>query len=141
MQVIDGLAVVVLTCCLLLVALVARRYWIARGGCVHVCMPRPQTGSGRHWVLGLGRYDAERLLWFRVFSLAPRPRVSIPRRGLRVESRRAPHPHESLVLQPGVVVLGCVSDAGPVELALDESALTGFLAWLESAPPGVPARR
>jgi Protein of unknown function (DUF2550) len=25
--------------------------------------------------------------------------------------------------------------AGPIELAMSESALTGFLAWLESSPP------
>jgi hypothetical protein len=31
---------------------------------------------------------------------------------------------------------GSASARGTVELALDEAALTGFLAWLESVPPG-----
>jgi hypothetical protein len=50
-------------------------------------------------------------------------------------------------LGTGVVVLECRASrdpaghgrprtgAGPVELAMSEAALTGFLAWLEAAPP------
>lgn len=138
MQVLDAVAVVTLACSVLLIALVIRRYLLARWGSVYVCL---RCGEGRRWALGVGRYDAERLLWYRVFSFATRPRVAIPRRGLHVESRRLPNPHESVALHPGVIVLDCASDAGHVELALEESALTGFLAWLESAPPGVPVTR
>ena len=32
--------------------------------------------------------------------------------------------------------LALLAGSGPVDLALAESALTGLLAWLESAPPG-----
>jgi hypothetical protein len=32
---------------------------------------------------------------------------------------------------------GTVGD-GTVELAMSDAALTGFLAWLEAAPPGSP---
>jgi hypothetical protein len=40
-----------------------------------------------------------------------------------------------------MVVVECSTgaDAGQVELAMSEGALTGFLAWLEAAPRG-PAR-
>jgi hypothetical protein len=34
------------------------------------------------------------------------------------------------------VVVSCQTPAGPVELAMSPSALTGFSAWLEAAPPG-----
>ena len=29
-----------------------------------------------------------------------------------------------------------IGEAGSVELAMSEAALTGFLSWLEAAPPG-----
>jgi hypothetical protein len=37
-----------------------------------------------------------------------------------------------------MVVVSCTAGETPenVELAMAEGALTGFLAWLESAPPG-----
>ena len=35
-----------------------------------------------------------------------------------------------------VVVLTCVTAEGPRELAMDPSTETGFLSWMESAPPG-----
>ena len=41
-------------------------------------------------------------------------------------------------LGPGMVVVGCHAgeSADTIELAMGEAALTGFLAWLEAAPPG-----
>jgi hypothetical protein len=33
-------------------------------------------------------------------------------------------------------VLGCLHRGTRLELAMSEDALTGFLAWLEAAPPG-----
>jgi uncharacterized protein DUF2550 len=33
-------------------------------------------------------------------------------------------------------VVSCRTPAGPLEVAMSPAALTGFLAWLESAPPG-----
>jgi hypothetical protein len=45
-------------------------------------------------------------------------------------------------LSPAPLVTGQRrAPAGPVELAMAEAALTGFLAWLESAPPGRMAGR
>ena len=34
------------------------------------------------------------------------------------------------------MVLRCLHNGAPLELAMSEDALTGFLAWLEAAPPG-----
>ncbi len=141
MHVVVAAAVAVVVCCLPPLSLLARRSWLARGGSVSVSLRCPRHRDGRRWVVGLGRYDAERLLWFRLLSLAPRARVTLPRRGISVRARRAPTGPERGALRPDVVVLDCSSDNGPLEIALPESALPGFLAWLESAPPGVPARR
>ena len=40
------------------------------------------------------------------------------------------------VLLAGSVIVECVDPQGPLELAMPEGTLTGFLSWLESAPPG-----
>ncbi|MDX6267243.1 MAG: hypothetical protein QOD70_1983, partial [Frankiales bacterium] len=51
-------------------------------------------------------------------------------------TRRQPKGPEALALLKGVEVIELASSAGPVEIALDSSALTGLLAWLEARPPG-----
>jgi hypothetical protein len=33
------------------------------------------------------------------------------------------------------VVLSCTTSEGPRELGMDPSTVTGFLSWVESAPP------
>jgi hypothetical protein len=53
-----------------------------------------------------------------------------------VNSRRRPVGGESLALMSGSIGLACANPAGPVDLAMTEAAETGFLSWLESAPPG-----
>ena len=60
------------------------------------------------------------------------------RRTLSVASRREANPAEATLLGQGMVVVSCTVGETPesVELAMAEDALTGFLAWLESAPPG-----
>jgi hypothetical protein len=34
------------------------------------------------------------------------------------------------------VILRCTSNHAPVEIAMARSTVTGFLSWLEAAPPG-----
>ena len=67
-----------------------------------------------------------------------RPRVELERRTLSVSSRREAALAESASLGPGMVVVECKAgeDGNRVELAMSEAALTGFLSWLEAAPPG-----
>jgi Protein of unknown function (DUF2550) len=62
-----------------------------------------------------------------------------------VLNRRQPTPDEAASLGEGAVVVECrIAEAdgtvgdGTVELAMSDAALTGFLAWLEAAPPGSP---
>jgi hypothetical protein len=92
----------------------------------------------RRWRLGLAAYRPEELRWYPVFGVRLRPKVVFDRRALCVVSRRPADPVEVTSLGPGTVVVECDTGApaGRVELALGEDALTGFLAWLEAAPPG-----
>ena len=43
-------------------------------------------------------------------------------------------------LYSGHIVVSCLTPAGVREVAMSPEALTGFLAWLEAAPPGRRAR-
>jgi hypothetical protein len=64
-----------------------------------------------------------------------RPQERLCRSGLRVETRRSPGRND-VALPPDVVVLVCSTAEGDRELAMDASTVTGFLSWMESAPPG-----
>ncbi|ANW18072.1 DUF2550 domain-containing protein [Streptomyces clavuligerus] len=92
--------------------------------------------SGKGWVYGVARYSGDRIMWFRVFSYAPRPRRVLERSAIEVIGRRTPEGEEELALLSDAVVLGCLHQGVRLELAMSEDALTGFLAWLEAAPPG-----
>ncbi|MDT0269997.1 DUF2550 domain-containing protein [Streptomyces sp. DSM 44915] len=118
-----------------------RRRVIQRSGGTFDCSARfspPPSGKspGKGWRYGVARYSGDRVEWFRVFSYAPRPRQSLHRERIEVRARRVPEGDEELALLPGAVVLSCRHDGREVELAMSEDALTGFLAWLEAAPPG-----
>ncbi|WP_432094810.1 DUF2550 domain-containing protein [Streptomyces sp. bgisy100] len=92
--------------------------------------------SGRGWVYGVARYNGDRVEWFRVFSYALRPRRVLERSAIEVLSRRTPQGEEELALLSDAIVLRCLHRGTHLELAMSEDALTGFLAWLEAAPPG-----
>lgn len=92
--------------------------------------------SGKGWVYGVARYSGDRIEWFRVFSYAPRPRRVLERSAIEVLHRREPQGQEELALLSDAVVLVCEHRGVRLELAMSDDALTGFLAWLEAAPPG-----
>ena len=92
--------------------------------------------SGKGWVFGVARYNGDRIEWFRIFSYALRPRRVLERAEIEVVDRRTPRGEEELALLSGAAVLTCVHRGSRLELAMSEDALTGFLAWLEAAPPG-----
>jgi len=122
---------------LALAALFLRRRALARGGgTVELSFRMKQADHGGGWVLGVGRFHGDLLQWYRVFSLAMRPRRTLTRRDLTVVAQRQPMATERRALLAGAVVMECRSSAGPVELAMGPSAVTGFLAWLEATPPG-----
>ncbi|MEU5976170.1 DUF2550 domain-containing protein [Streptomyces sp. NPDC047315] len=122
-----------------------RRRLIQRSGGTFDCSLRwnvpddpvqPALPPGKGWVYGVARYSGDRIMWFRVFSYAPRPRRVLERSAIEVVGRRTPEGEEELALLSDAVVLGCLHQGVRLELAMSEDALTGFLAWLEAAPPG-----
>ncbi|MGW1160547.1 DUF2550 domain-containing protein [Streptomyces sp. NPDC002513] len=141
--------VLALIACGLVVALVVvglfvfglRRRLIQRSGGTFDCslrwnVPEESDTSGKGWGYGIARYNGDRVEWFRVFSYAPRPRRVLERSAIEVAGRRAPEGEEELALLSDAVILACHHRGTRLELAMSEDALTGFLAWLEAAPPG-----
>jgi hypothetical protein len=117
--------------------LLVRRRVLTRGSGTFELSYRARTDrSGRNWVLGLGRYDGDLLAFYRVFGVLLRPTRTFSRDTISVQGRRAPVGAEQHVLYTGHVVVECTVAGEPVELAMSPGALTGMLAWLESAPPG-----
>lgn len=132
------------------VALAFRRALIGRGGGVVECGMR--TGAGNSWRLGLAAYRPGELCWYRAFGFRLRPDEAFDRRELWILRSRPAWPAETASLGPGMLIVEC--NAGPVpaatdgrvlspaatpprvvELAMSQAALTGYLAWLEAAPP------
>ncbi|MBV2353276.1 DUF2550 domain-containing protein [Streptomyces sp. J2-1] len=141
--------VLALTVCGIVVVLAAlglflfglRRRLIQRSGGTFDCSLRwdvtgPGDTGGKGWSYGVARYNGDRIEWYRVFSYAPRPRRTLERAAIEVAGRRLPEGEEELALLSDAVVLTCVHRGTRLELAMSEDALTGFLAWLEAAPPG-----
>jgi hypothetical protein len=115
--------------------LAARRYLLERGGGTVECGLRIPAARGA-WRLGVASYQQDDLFWYDALGVRLRPEEVFPRRSLAVVSRRHPASGEEATLGPDRVVLEARTDSGDVELALPEDALTGFLSWLEAAPPG-----
>ncbi|WP_069815244.1 DUF2550 domain-containing protein [Streptomyces sp. TP-A0874] len=119
-----------------------RRRLIQRSGGTFDCSVRwdvtaeEAEANGKGWAYGVARYNGDQVEWFRIFSYAPRPRRILERSEIEVLARRTPRGEEELALLSDSVVLGCLHRSTRLELAMSEDALTGFLAWLEAAPPG-----
>jgi hypothetical protein len=111
--------------------LLRRRFLLSGLGAVTMWL-RP-AGSSR-WSVGVAWYGGDALLWYRALSLSVRPQHRLCRAEFQVEGRRSAAP-EDVALPPDVVVLCCVTAGGRRELAMDPSTVTGFLSWVESAPP------
>lgn len=117
--------------------LVARRRFLSRATGTFECSLRTTTQRlGKGWALGVARYEADRIEWFRTFDVSPRPRHVLQRGNLQVQQRRYPTGPEVYAVMTGSVVVRCSYDRRPLELAMSEQAYTGFASWLEAAPPG-----
>jgi Protein of unknown function (DUF2550) len=105
-----------------------------RGGTVECGLRRP----GGSWRLGVAAYEEDELRWYDAVGVLLTPEEVLARQTLAVASRREVYPAEVPLLGRDMVVVSCTAGEAPeiVELAMAEGALTGFLAWLESAPPG-----
>jgi Protein of unknown function (DUF2550) len=135
------LLLVLAVAALVALVLASRRILLGRTGGTVECGLRA-TGAAP-WRLGLAAYKPDQLYWFSAFGLRLRPEEAFDRRSLTVLARRPAAPAEVVSIGAGTVVVRCQTepdDALPaprtVELAMSEAALTGFLAWLESSPPG-----
>lgn len=141
-DILDSAGSVVLLVVFILIVLVVRHTLLRRSGATLHCALRLGTARpGRGWHVGVMRYSPARLEWFRLFSFAPNPKVTLMRRSIEIVGRRAPRGFELHSIAHGAVVARCdarTAEGQPVrlELAMGERALTGFLAWLESSPPG-----
>lgn len=131
----EVLAVGLLTVFAVFAVLTLRRWLLERRGGTVECSLREPDGRGV-WRLGIGRYSGDELLWFAIFGLRLRPRRVVHRRGLVVSGRRGPRGEEAASLHPDAGIVEVRDGGRRMELAMSSAALTGFLAWLESAPPG-----
>ncbi|GGM35145.1 hypothetical protein GCM10012275_02980 [Longimycelium tulufanense] len=132
------IAGVVLFAVSVVLALLAwRRLRLLRQGGVDVALRRDRVDvTGRGWHLGIARYRGDEFVWYRILSLRSGPDRVLRRDGLEIATRREPSGPETYGMPAGATVLTCRDGSGPVELAMGPDALTGFLSWLESAPPG-----
>lgn len=122
---------------LVLVSLAVRRRVLLRpAGSIDMSLRTRFGRIGGGWALGVGRYTGDDLLWYRLFALTVKPARTLSRRELEVVGSRQPTGAESWAVQAGAVIVECQHDGGPVQVAMSAGAVTGFLSWLESAPPG-----
>ena len=122
-----GLLVVVLAVAFLL----RRRFLLSGLGAVTMWL---RTPSSSRWSVGVAWYGGDALLWYRALSLSVRPQHRLCRSTFAVESQRRAG-RDDLALPDDVVVLSCSTAEGHRDLAMDRSTVTGFLSWVESAPP------
>ena len=141
MSIADVLGLVLLLAVLFVALLVGRRLRLVRRGGVDVALRTRPGAGGRGWHLGVARYQGDEFAWYRVSSLRSGPDRVLVRKQFEITDRREPTMPESYAVPSGSVVLACRVADGEVELAMGRDTLTGFLSWLESAPPGSNVRR
>lgn len=131
------IAGLVLLGAVLVVGLLAvRRVRFVRRGGVDVALRLSPDRAASRWHLGVARYQGDEFVWYRVGSLRSGPDTVVHRRGLAILARRTPAGSEAYAMPSSATVLRCRGRNGELELAMAPDALTGFLSWLESAPPG-----
>ena len=120
----------------LLILSLRRRALLRPAGSIDMSLRTRFARIGGGWALGVGRYTGDDLQWYRLFAFSVTPARTLSRRELQVIGRRQPSGAESWAVQAGAVIVECQDDDGPVQVAMSSGAVTGFLSWLESAPPG-----
>lgn len=136
---VDGAVVIgvaLLAVVLLLGLLAWRRVRLIRRGGVDVALRAHPDQSASRWHLGVARYRGEEFAWYRLSSLRSGPNTVVRRGTLAIVTRRTPTGSETYAMPAGATVLRCRNLDSDLELAMTPDALTGFLSWLESSPPG-----
>lgn len=138
----DVVIIVAVATCLVampFLGLYLRRRWLTGQGGLFDCAYRVSEGMpGSGWVLGFARYREDRLEWFRAFSLALRPSVSLTRSMTTYVQQRPASGLEQIVLFEDsrvILVRDRVSNR-EMSMAMDADTTMGLITWLESAPPG-----
>jgi hypothetical protein len=140
MRILEFFGICIVALLALLFAIFFRRRMLMLGGGTIRLQVRVSTlVPGRGWSTGIGQFIGDEFRFYRMFSLAFRPKRVLDRTVLVVEESRAPKGPERLTMPAHWAVLRCRNgDAGEIEIAMAESTGTGFLSWLEAAPPGQP---
>jgi hypothetical protein len=142
MEIVEGIGIGVAAVLVALLVLFIRRAVVTRsGGIIRLSVRVTTMLDGRGWSPGFGRFCGDELRWYRMFSFALRPKRVLSRKTLLVQRRRLPEGQERLSMPADWVILRCSSQHAPVEIAMAQAALTGFLSWLEAAPPGAASPR
>lgn len=142
METVAIVAGIVLVCaCMLLGWFAVRRVRLMRGGGVDLCLRRRPASFGgiddvAGWHFGVGRYHGDEFAWHRLTSVRLGPTLRMDRADLQIVDRRAPGAVETYAIPQASSVLRLRTHGEDLELAMSSGVLTGFLSWLEAAPPG-----
>lgn len=128
--------IVLLLLVLLIAFIVVRRALVIRAGGFDVNWRRGSRDDDRGWTLGQARFQGERLVLYRSFSVWPAAAMSLNRAELVLGGVRSPLGAEPDLLPTGVAIVGAQYHGTDWELALTEDALTALRSWVESRLPG-----
>jgi hypothetical protein len=139
MRVLEVFGICVVALLALLFAIFFRtRLLMLGGGNIRLQVRVTTMVPGRGWSTGIGQFAGGELRFYRMFSLALRPKRTLERSGLVIKERRLPEGPERLAVPGHWTILRLATRGEQLEIAMAESTVTGFLSWLESAPPGQP---
>ncbi|MDR0435672.1 MAG: DUF2550 domain-containing protein [Propionibacteriaceae bacterium] len=125
----------VLVC--LAIGMFIRRRLLCAGGGVFDCGMRSYTAhQSKPWLPGMARYLGDEFLWYRAFSLSPKPVLRLHRRVMRLESQRQPVGEEAMELPFGDSVLTISGGADGVryDFSMGAGSALGMATWLEAGP-------
>ncbi|GAB6901585.1 DUF2550 domain-containing protein [Kineosporia succinea] len=123
---------------LVLALFILRRYLLARNGATFDCsLKREHPRRASAWILGVARYSEDRLEWFRIFTLSPRPSQVFVRSQMLLLEWIQPSEQEIHSILPGAVIVRCSYGDEILEMAMTRSDYIGFATWLEATPPGM----
>jgi hypothetical protein len=114
------------------------RLLMVGGGTIRLQIRISTLVPGRGWSTAIGQFAGGTLRIHRMFSFAFRPRRILDRGTTVVEEQRRPEGPERLTMPGHWVILRLATTLDQIEIAMAESTVTGFLSWLEAAPPGPP---
>ncbi|MFF5080067.1 DUF2550 domain-containing protein [Actinoplanes sp. NPDC000266] len=139
MEILEVIGICFAAALVLLFALILRRRLLmAGGGTIRLQIHVSTLVPGRGWSTAIGQFVGGELRIHRLFTFAFRPKRVLDRGALTIEERRRPEGPERLTIPGHWVVLKLATATDELEIAMAESTVTGFLSWLEAAPPGPP---